>query len=483
MGLHPRTKNQSTESPVIQFSARAIAIAVIYAIISGLWIFLSDRLLFAIVQDADIVAQLSVAKGIFFVTVTSLLLLIMMWRGFGKLDQTVKALQLSDTELKRSRAQLSAVIRSARNAILTLSEQGAIISMNPAAENMFALNALESLGRSIDDLLVEPLDLGQSGILQVMGKRSDSSSFPAELSLAPVNWDGDGMYAVIIRDVSDWQQQQHTLQELNEALESRVSERTSALEKALIEAESADRAKSTFMATVSHELKTPLNAIIGYTSILLQGMSGPMTDVQKEQLTLVKTSSNHLLELINDILELSRIQAGESRVDREAFSLSASVARVVDLLQPIAQRKSINLRLLNESQQGRMLSNKRRLEQVLLNLINNAIKFTDEGDVTVIVEDAGQRLSKSADTDDVTDVIRIRVQDTGEGIKEEDMSKLFIPFSQIDSGLDRDHEGSGLGLSICRGLVEILGGDIKVKSEWRKGSEFIVTLPTIMPEQ
>ena len=208
-----------------------------------------------------------------------------------------------------------------------------------------------------------------------------------------------------------------------------------------------------------------------------------MTDVQKEQLTLVKTSSNHLLELINDILELSRIQAGESRVDREAFSLSASVARVVDLLQPIAQRKSINLRLLNESQQGRMLSNKRRLEQVLLNLINNAIKFTDEGDVTVIVEDAGQRLSKSADTDDVTDVIRIRVQDTGEGIKEEDMSKLFIPFSQIDSGLDRDHEGSGLGLSICRGLVEILGGDIKVKSEWRKGSEFIVTLPTIMPEQ
>ncbi|WP_339867454.1 PAS domain-containing sensor histidine kinase [Pseudohongiella nitratireducens] len=483
MGRHLSKKSQKVDSPIIQFGARSIIIASIYAVISGLWIFLSDRLLFAIVRDADVVAQLSVVKGIFFVSVTSLLLLVMMWRGFGKLDKAVKALQQSDTELKRSRAQLSAVIQSARNAILTLNDHGDILSMNPAAESMFVLNSLDSLGRSVNDLLVEPLNLDQSDILQVMGKRSDGVFFPAELSLAPVHWEGAVMYVVIIRDVSDWQEQQRKLTELNEALETRVSERTSALEKALIDAESADRAKSTFMATMSHELKTPLNAIIGYTSILLQGMSGPITDVQKEQLSLVKSSSNHLLELINDILELSRIQAGESRVDREAFSLNASVSRVVDLMQPIAQRKGIHLRLLNDSQQGRMLSNKRRLEQILLNLINNAIKFTYEGEVTVVVEDAGTNRGNNTPAGEVTDVIRIRVQDTGIGIREQDMSKLFVPFSQIDSGLDRDHDGSGLGLSICLGLAQILGGEIKAKSEWQKGSEFIVTLPTIMPEQ
>lgn len=486
MGRHPDNKKQKpVESPVIQFGARSCIIAAIYAVIAGLWIFLSDQVLFAIVQDAAVVAQLSVMKGIFFVSVTSLLLLVMMWRGFGKLDNTIKALQQSDSELRRSRAQLTAVIQSARNAILTLSDQGAIISMNPAAESMFQYSALDSLGRSIDDLLMKPLDLNQSDILQVTGRRSDGITFPAELSLAPVEWDGENMFAVIIRNVSGWQEQQLKLRELNEALESRVSERTSALEQALIEVQSADRAKSTFMATMSHELKTPLNAIIGYTSILLQGMSGPLNNLQKEQLALVKSSSNHLLELINDILDLSRIQAGESQIRREAFSLPASVSRVVKLLQPLAQRKSINLTLLNESKQDRMLSNKRRLEQILLNLINNAIKFTDEGDVTVIVEDAGNKANLNADFEEgnVTDVIRIRVIDTGIGIRPEDMSKLFVPFSQIDSGLDRDHDGSGLGLSICLGLAQVLGGEIRAKSEWDKGSEFIVSLPTIMPEQ
>lgn len=483
MGHHPDQKPPITsESPVIKFGVRSCIIAAIYALVAGLWIFLSDQILFAIVQDATVVAQLSVIKGIFFVTVTSLLLLVMMWRGFGKLDKTVKALQQSDSELRRSRAQLKAVIQSARNAILTLNEEGAIISMNPAAESMFKYSALDSLGRAINDLLTAPLNLSAADNLQVTGRRSDGTMFPAELSLAPVQWDGEDMYTVIIRDVSDWQEQQRKLEELNEALESRVSERTLALEQALIEAKSADRAKSTFMATMSHELKTPLNAIIGYTSILTQGMSGPLNDVQKEQLALVKSSSSHLLELINDILDLSRIQAGESQVRREAFSLPASVSRVVKLMEPIAERKSINLTLINQSQQDRMLSNKRRLEQILLNLINNAIKFTDEGDVTVIVEDAGSQTKQKAGEGDVTDVIRIRVIDTGIGIKPEDMAKLFVPFSQIDSGLDRDHDGSGLGLSICLGLAQVLGGEIKAKSEWEKGSEFIVSLPTIMPE-
>jgi PAS domain S-box-containing protein len=482
MGLHHPNKQPPSDSPVVQFGVRACIIATIYAVVAGLWIFLSDRLLFAIVQDASVVAQLSVAKGIFFVTVTSIMLLILMWRGFGKLDQTIKALQLSDRELTRSRAQLSAIIQSARNAILTLDHQGVILSMNPAAETMFAYKAVETLGRPMDDLLVAPLRLEQSGILHVEGLTSEGESFPIEMSLAPVQWDGEAMFAVIIRDVTDWQAQQQKLKELNEALESRVAERTNALEQALIEAQSASRAKSTFMATMSHELKTPLNAIIGYTSILLQGMSGPLSDVQKEQLMLVKDSSNHLLELINDILELSRIQAGESHVNREAFNLPTSVSRVVDLMQPLAKRKSINLTLVNHSQQDRMLSNKRRLEQILLNLIGNAIKFTEQGEVTVILEDAGRAACNDSNTDDVTDVICIRVVDTGIGIREADMPKLFVPFSQIDSGLDREYDGTGLGLSICLGLAQALGGQIKASSQWEKGSEFVVTLPTIMPE-
>ena len=240
------------------------------------------------------------------------------------------------------------------------------------------------------------------------------------------------------------------------------------LQHALERAEESDRLKSAFLATMSHELRTPLNSIIGFTGILLQELAGPLNAEQSKQLGMVQNSSRHLLALINDVLDISKIEAGQMQVREEPFDLQASIVKVAGIIRPQAEKKGLSLNMQLAPEIGGWMSDARRVEQVLLNLLNNAVKFTEHGAVTLTAEIAEGTL-------------RISVADTGIGIKPEDLSQLFQPFRQIDSGLSRQHEGTGLGLAICRRLAQLLGGEIHAASDWGKGSVFTLILPAKAP--
>ena len=229
-------------------------------------------------------------------------------------------------------------------------------------------------------------------------------------------------------------------------------------------AEAADRIKSSFLATMSHELRTPLNAIIGFTGIMAQGLAGPLTEEQRQQLGLVQSSARHLLALVNDVLDISRIESGQMDIAHERFDLRQSLDRVVALFMPQAQAKGLALHAQIAPGLGQAVGDQRRFEQILLNLLGNAVKFTDRGHVTLAADLAGES-------------IRVQVSDSGIGIKPEDLPTLFQPFRQIDSSLARQHDGTGLGLAICQRLAALMDGHIQVESTWGRGSTFSVTLP------
>lgn len=284
----------------------------------------------------------------------------------------------------------------------------------------------------------------------------------------------EGLFVLSI-DISERKQAEQALLELNEALERKIVERTRDLDAAKERAEAADRIKSAFLATMSHELRTPLNSILGFTGIVLQGLAGPLAAEQFKQLGMVQASARHLLDLINDVLDISKIEAGQLTVRRARFDLRASIERVAASVAPLAEKKGLFVRLELATALGQIESDQRRFEQILLNLLNNAIKFTDRGGVTLCAELAEE--GSSAATVSSCPALSVRVADTGIGMKTEELSQLFQPFRQIDAGLQRQHEGTGLGLAICRRLTELLGGTIRVRSTWGQGSQFTVVLP------
>lgn len=257
------------------------------------------------------------------------------------------------------------------------------------------------------------------------------------------------------------------LQETNKKLSMEIQERAIVLEELVAakdHAEESDRLKSSFLATMSHELRTPLNSIIGFTGILLQGIAGPLNDEQRKQLQMVKSSAHHLLSLINEILDISKIQAGTVELINENFDLRQAIEKSVASLSPLAEKKGLTISTLITLESDEMCGDQQRVEQILLNLISNAIKFSENGSIKVECEELG-------------DTVVTRVIDTGIGINAEDQKVLFKPFRQIDSGLGRKYEGTGLGLSICKELVERMSGHISIISAPGEGSTFIVSLP------
>lgn len=254
------------------------------------------------------------------------------------------------------------------------------------------------------------------------------------------------------------------LKTINEEMEQRIIQRTEELAVATEKAQSADRLKSAFLASMSHELRTPLNSIIGFTGMVLQGLAGPLNEEQTKQLAMVRNSAHHLLNLINDVLDISKIEAGQLVLMSDNFNLKESIENTMKIVSPLAAKKNVRLYSETSDNISEFHGDKRRIEQIMINLLGNAIKFTDTGDI---------RLRCHSDDN----AIVLSVEDTGIGIKQDNMDLIFETFRQIDTGIARVQEGSGLGLNITKKLVEKMGGSIRVKSEWGKDSTFTVILP------
>lgn len=282
--------------------------------------------------------------------------------------------------------------------------------------------------------------------------------------------EGRQLAFVTLRDVTARVKAEQALREAKSGLERSVAERTAELQTALVRAEGSDRLKSAFLATMSHELRTPLNSIIGFTGILLQELPGPLNPEQTKQLGMVRSSARHLLDLINDVLDISKIEAGQLEVRQEPLDLRTAIGRALATVKPMADQRGLFLELRAPADLPILVSDRRRVDQILLNLLHNAVKFTERGGVTLTV---GLGVSVA----DGRPAVQIAVTDTGIGIAPDDLATLFQPFRQLDTGLARQHEGTGLGLAICRRLAQLLGGEIQATSTPGVGSTFVATLP------
>jgi signal transduction histidine kinase len=236
-----------------------------------------------------------------------------------------------------------------------------------------------------------------------------------------------------------------------------------------LELAEASRMKSAFIANMSHELRTPLNAIIGFTGALLMKLPGPLTPEQDKQLNTIRTSARHLLSLINDILDVAKIEAGKVTLELETVQCQDVVRDVVDTLRPLALQKNLALEMELADPAIVLDTDRRALTQILLNLGNNAIKFTETGTVRVTLT---QRAAEGQ-----APMIEFSVADSGAGIREEDQAKLFQAFSQLDSTSTRHAEGAGLGLYLCQNLANLIGGSLFFKSDFGHGSTFTLALP------
>lgn len=276
-----------------------------------------------------------------------------------------------------------------------------------------------------------------------------------------------GLNVAEYEDVASWLDFMRItrLQDLNVLLEKRVEERTEELQKANIALEKANRLKSEFLATMSHELRTPLNAIIGFAEVLRDEITGALNTEQKEYVGDIHSSGQHLLSMINSILDLSKIEAGKFELQYEEFSVENAINEVLNTIMGSSHKKGISIRTHVHEDIPSLMADKVKFKQIMFNLLSNAVKFTPEnGRITI-----NARLSNQH--------VQIAVSDTGIGIKSDDMNKLFEAFRQVDGSYARRYEGTGLGLILTKRLVELHGGKIWAKSEYGKGSTFTFTLP------
>ncbi|MDQ1264911.1 MAG: Histidine kinase protein, partial [Bacteroidota bacterium] len=249
------------------------------------------------------------------------------------------------------------------------------------------------------------------------------------------------------------------LAEQKKEIEAKLNE----LEELNIKLKDADQYKSIFLASMSHELRTPLNSIIGYTGIMLMGMTGSLNEEQNKQLSKVKNNARHLLSLINDILDISKIEADRVELHIEECNLKELVNQIVETIYPKAAEKNLEIKT-NIDDDMIVFTDIRRLKQVVINLVSNAVNYSAAGSINIFSD----RMDENK--------FRLTVKDTGIGIAENELSKLFQPFQQIDSSLTKKNSGTGLGLYLCRKLMKLLGGDIYVRSEPGIGSEFFIEM-------
>jgi signal transduction histidine kinase len=297
------------------------------------------------------------------------------------------------------------------------------------------------------------------------------------------------------KEIAERERVEKELQHEREVLETRIQERTEDLVKAKDAAEAANRAKSDFLANMSHELRTPLNHIIGFTELVLDKQCGDLNEKQDEYLNDALQSSRHLLSLINDILDLSKVEAGKLELEAAEIPLRMLLQGSLSMVKEKAMKHKIRLSSDINGIPEAVQADERKLKQILYNLLSNAVKFTPDGGSVVLsarhlsfregrwFSPDGQPVGLPWDGDDLVmkgkESIEISVQDTGIGIKGEDLQRIFSPFEQVESSASRRYQGTGLGLSVTKRLVELHGGTIWAESEGEgKGSKFIFAIPS-----
>ncbi len=434
----------------------------LYALAAGAWIAFSDVLLSRLGLSADQISRLSLYKGLGFVAVTSIVLYRSVTRG------TRRFASLSD--------RLSTFINVAPIPIVSLDLDSRVVLWNPAAERVFGWSAEEVLGNPNPIVPPEEWELflenqrrlleapGTTG-LEVTRRRKDGQDLRLRIFNAAVRDENGHMIGTIgvLEDITDYTTAMAEIEQYRDHLEELVADRTAELRRANDQLRRATDAKDTFLASMSHELRTPLNSIIGFTQILLQGLAGPMNDEQTRQMEMVNGSGRHLLALINDILDLSKIEAGRTVLQREEVAISEVLASVEGTVRPLLEDKGLAWEC-GCDEPGTIFTDRRRLEQILLNLLSNAVKFTDSGQVRLSARVVGNH-------------VRFEVADTGVGIDPEALGLVFGEFVQLETKDAMRPDGTGLGLAISRRLAHLLGGTLVVASEVGVGSTFVLSLP------
>ncbi len=372
------------------------------------------------------------------------------------------------------------LLEAAPDAIMQVDAEGRIILLNRVAEDMFGYTRDELLGQPVEVLIPQelharhaehrahyrqqPMTRTMGSGLALEGIRKDGSRFPVEISLSPSTSEEGFRVTAIIRDATDRRMAEERLRRVREEYTQRLAETNAELEMTNRELERANRLKSEFLASMSHELRTPLHTIIGFSELLAEELEGPLNEKQQRFVQHIHKDSLHLLELINDVLDISKIEADRLELRPEAFDFTALVAESLASVRSLAEAKSHTLETASDVPTA-VEADRLRIKQVLVNLLSNAIKFTPEGG-RIRLE---ARVQES--------LVVVSVHDNGIGIPPEEHESIFDKFHQVGATTKGVREGTGLGLAITKRLVEQHGGSIWVQSKPQEGSTFLFTLP------